>query len=255
MQNTLFDVTGRVAVVTGGASGIGLGIATALARAGANVVIADLNGTEAEAVAQRLATETSSETMGLAVDVTSTEQAEALMTKTLERFGRLDILVNNAGIGIHCRPEEMTMEQWDLNVAVNLRSVFHLSKLAYDSLREGGGKIINIGSMYSIFGAGEVPAYAASKGGVVQLTKSLAVAWAEQDIQVNAILPGWINTGLGAQGRREMEGLNERVLARTPAARWGEPEDLAGVAVFLASDASKFITGVSIPVDGGYSVA
>ncbi|MCA0043469.1 SDR family NAD(P)-dependent oxidoreductase [Celeribacter litoreus] len=255
MESTLFDVSGRVAVVTGGASGIGLGIATALATAGANVVIADLNGDAAQAVAEKLAADTSAETMALAIDVTSTEQAEGLITKTLERFGRLDILVNNAGIGIHCRPEEMTMEQWDLNVSVNLRSVFHLSKLAYEHLRDGGGKIINIGSMYSIFGAGEVPAYAASKGGVVQLTKSLAVAWAEQGIQVNAILPGWINTGLGAQGRREMEGLNERVLARTPAARWGEPEDLAGVAIFLASAASNFITGVSIPVDGGYSVA
>lgn len=255
MESTIFDVTGRVAVVTGGASGIGLGIATALARAGANVVIADLNGAAAEAVAAKLAAEAGVDAVGLAVDVTAAEQAEALVASTLERFGRLDILVNNAGIGIHCRPEDMTMEQWDLNVSVNLRSVFHLSKLAYDSLRDGGGKIINIGSMYSIFGAGEVPAYAASKGGVVQLTKSLAVAWAEQGIQVNAILPGWINTGLGAQGRREMEGLNERVLARTPAARWGEPEDLAGVAIFLASDASNFVTGVSIPVDGGYSVA
>nr|WP_236638005.1 SDR family oxidoreductase [Mangrovicoccus ximenensis] len=184
-----------------------------------------------------------------------TEDAQALVDGTLARFGRLDILVNNAGIGIHCRPEEMTMEQWDLNVSVNLRSVFHLSKFAYDALRDGGGKIINIGSMYSIFGAGEVPAYAASKGGVVQLTKSLAVAWAQEDIQVNAILPGWINTGLGAQGRREMKGLDERVLARTPAARWGEPGDLAGTAVFLASKASGFVTGVSIPVDGGYSVS
>ncbi len=193
--------------------------------------------------------------LGLAADVTVTEDAQALVDGTLARFGRLDILVNNAGIGIHCRPEEMTMEQWDLNVSVNLRSVFHLSKFAYDALRDGGGKIINIGSMYSIFGAGEVPAYAASKGGVVQLTKSLAVAWAQEDIQVNAILPGWINTGLGAQGRREMKGLDERVLARTPAARWGEPGDLAGTAVFLASKASGFVTGVSIPVDGGYSVS
>ncbi|MDK3019759.1 SDR family NAD(P)-dependent oxidoreductase [Pseudodonghicola flavimaris] len=254
MTSDLFDLTGRVALVTGGASGIGLGIARALSGAGASVVIGDLSGEAATRVAAELTADSGNPTLGLEADVTVAEEAEALVARCVSTFGGLDILVNNAGIGIHVRPEEMTMEQWDKNVSVNLRAVFHLSKIAYAHLCAGGGKIINIGSMYSIFGAGEVPAYAASKGGVVQLTKSLAIAWAEQNIQVNAILPGWINTGLGAQGRREMEGLNERVLARTPANRWGEPEDLAGTAIFLASGASSYVTGVSIPVDGGYSV-
>ena len=251
----LFDLTGRVALITGGASGIGLGIAEALSAAGAHVVLGDLNGPEAKAQAARLTAETGAQALGMAADVTQGADVAALINAPLDRFGRLDILVNNAGIGIHVRPELMTMEEWDRNVDVNLRSVFHLSKLCYEPLKANGGKIINIGSMYSIFGAGEVPAYAAAKGGVIQLTKSLAVAWATDNIQVNAILPGWINTGLGAQGRREMAGLNERVIARTPAARWSETEDLAGTVIFLASRASDFVTGTSIPVDGGYSVA
>lgn len=251
MSAALFDLTGRVALVTGGASGIGWGIAQALFAAGAHVVIGDLDGDAAEARASAL----SVPAIGMRADVTVDADIAALVAAATTEFGRLDIVVNNAGIGIHCRPEDMTMDQWDRNVDVNLRSVFNMSKQAFGALSERGGKIINIGSMYAIFGAGEVPAYAASKGGVVQLTKSLAVAWAAQNIQVNAIMPGWINTGLGAQGRREMAGLNERVIARTPAARWGEPGDLAGAAVFLASGASDFVTGVSIPVDGGYSVA
>jgi 2-deoxy-D-gluconate 3-dehydrogenase len=244
-----------VALITGGASGIGLGIAEALSQAGARVVLGDLNSEEANGQAARLASENGVDAIGMSADVTEPADVEALIKATLDQFGRLDILVNNAGIGIHVRPEVMAMDEWDRNVDVNLRSVFHLSKLCYEPLKANGGKIINIGSMYSIFGAGEVPAYAAAKGGVVQLTKSLAVAWATDNIQVNAILPGWINTGLGAQGRREMAGLNERVIARTPAARWGETEDLAGAVVFLASRASDFVTGTSIHVDGGYSVA
>lgn len=255
MTSDMFDLTGRVALITGGASGIGLGIAEALSEAGARVVLGDLNSEEAKGQAARLASENGVDAIGMSADVTEPADVEALIKATLDQFGCLDILVNNAGIGIHVRPEVMKMEEWDRNVDVNLRSVFHLSKLCYEPLKANGGKIINIGSMYSIFGAGEVPAYAAAKGGVVQLTKSLAVAWVADNIQVNAILPGWVNTGLGAQGRREMAGLDERVIARTPAARWGEAEDLAGAVVFLASRASDFVMGTSIPVDGGYSAA
>jgi 2-deoxy-D-gluconate 3-dehydrogenase len=121
--------------------------------------------------------------------------------------------------------------------------------------KAGGGKIINIGSMMSIFGGPMSAPYAASKGAVVQLTKSLAVAWARDNIQVNAVLPGWIDTELTAAARQQMEGLNERVLSRTPAGRWGEPKDLAGIAVFLAGAASDFLTGAAIPLDGGFSVS
>jgi 2-deoxy-D-gluconate 3-dehydrogenase len=147
-------------------------------------------------------------------------------------------LVNNAGIG----------------VATNLSSAFWLSQAAYPELKRAGrGKIINIGSMMSIFGTSFAAAYAASKGGLVQLTKALATAWAAENIQVNAVLPGWIDTDLTRMARDHVDGLNEQVLARTPAGRWGVPEDLAGVAVFLASPASDFVPGAAVPVDGGFA--
>jgi 2-dehydro-3-deoxy-D-gluconate 5-dehydrogenase len=172
-----------------------------------------------------------------------------------KQFGRLDILVNNAGINIRKTADQMTLAEWKQVIDVNLTSAFICSHAAYPRMKEqGGGKIINIGSMLSIFGASFAPAYGASKGGVVQLTKSLAVAWAKDNIQVNAVLPGWIDTELTKKAREEVSGLNAMVLMRTPAKRWGTPADLAGVAVFLAGHASDFVTGTSIPVDGGYSV-
>jgi len=140
-------------------------------------------------------------------------------------------------------------------LASNLTSAFVASQAAYTHMRRaGGGKIVNIGSMMSVFGASFAAPYGASKGGIVQLTRSLACAWAKDNIQVNAVLPGWIDTALTRRAREEVSGLHERVLARTPAGRWGEPADMAGVAVFLCSPASDFITGTAIPVDGGYSV-
>src|SRR5438552_1534727 len=171
---SLFDLTGRVAIVTGGNGGIGLGMAEGLAAAGALVVLAGRNAAKGAA---------------------AVKQIEA-----------------------------------------------------------AGGKVINIGSMMSIFAAGFAPAYAASKGGIVQFGRACATAWAKDNIQVNAVLPGWIDTDLTKNARREVAGLHERVLARTPAGRWGDPKDFAGIAVFLASTASDFVTGAAIPVDGGYSV-
>src|SRR5256712_726502 len=145
--------------------------------------------------------------------------------------------------------------EWDSVIATNLTSAFLCSQAVYPAMKAaGGGKIINIGSMMSIFGASFVPAYAASKGGIVQFTRSCACAWAADNIQANAILPGWIDTDLTKRARTEVGGLHERVLARTPAARWGEIADFAGIAVFLASSASDFVTGTAIPVDGGYSI-
>src|SRR5205807_4549821 len=139
-------------------------------------------------------------------------------------------------------------EEWRLVLDTNLTSAFVASQAAYPHVkRAGGGKIINIGSMMSLFGASFVAPYGASKGGIVQLTKALATAWAKDNIQVNAVLPGWIDTALTRQARKDVQGLHERVLARTPAGRWGAPEDLAGVAVFLSSSSSDFVTGVAIP--------
>jgi 2-deoxy-D-gluconate 3-dehydrogenase len=177
-----------------------------------------------------------------------------MVRDTVARFGRLDIVVNNAGTNIRKRPEAYDAAEWHQVIDTNLSSAFHACQAAYPELvKAGGGKIINIGSMTSIFGLAFATAYAASKGGIVQLSKSLATAWAKDNIQVNAVLPGWIDTDLTRNARTQVEGLHDRVVARTPAGRWGIPEDLAGVAVFLASSASDFVTGTAIPIDGGYS--
>ncbi|RYY58570.1 MAG: SDR family oxidoreductase, partial [Comamonadaceae bacterium] len=180
----------------------------------------------------------------------------ALFAEVGERCGRLDILINNAGINVRKPVEQLALDEWRQVLDTNLTSAFLCCRAAHPLLKAaGGGKVINIGSMMSIFGAPFAPAYGASKGGIVQLTKSMATAWAADNIQVNAILPGWIETALTDGARAQVQGLHERVVARTAAGRWGQPQDLAGTAVFLASAASDFVTGTAIPVDGGYSIA
>ena len=250
----MFDLTGKVAIVTGGNGGIGLGMARGLAQAGARVVIAARNAGKSSAAVQELQA-LGCDALAIEVDVCAEASVEALMSQAVERCGRLDILVNNAGINVRKPAHELSLDEWRQVLDTNLTSAFLCSRAVHPHLRQSGaGKVINIGSMLSIFGASFAPAYGASKGGVVQLTKSLAAAWAADNIQVNAVLPGWIDTDLTHTARQQVAGLNERILARTPAGRWGRSEDLAGVAVFLASAASDFITGAAIPVDGGYSV-
>jgi len=244
-----FDLADRVAVVTGGNGGIGLGMARGLAAAGAKVVVAGRNARKSAAAAKEIG--------GIAIEADVLQEADcrALARKTVAQLGRLDILVNNAGINVRKQPQEYTLEEWHRVMDSNLTSAFTCSQAAYpEMMKAGGGKIINIGSMMSIFGASFTTPYAASKGGIVQMSRAMACAWAKDNIQVNAVLPGWIDTDLTRGAREQVEGLNERVLARTPAGRWGTPADLAGVAVFLASSASDFLTGTAIPVDGGYSV-
>jgi 2-deoxy-D-gluconate 3-dehydrogenase len=250
----MFDLTGRVAVVTGGNGGIGLGMARGLAKAGARVVVAARDEEKSSAAVRELKS-LGSDAFALAVDVTDEAAVQAMADETARRCGRLDILVNNAGINIRKPAHEMPLADWQQVIDTNLTSVFVCARAVHPHmLRGGGGKIINIGSMLSIFGASFAPAYGASKGGLVQLTKSLAVTWAGDNIQVNAILPGWIDTDLTKRARQQLQGLHERVLARTPAGRWGAGDDFEGIAVFLSSAASDFITGTAIPVDGGYSV-
>jgi 2-deoxy-D-gluconate 3-dehydrogenase len=249
----MFDLSGRVAIVTGGNGGIGLGMAKGLAEAGASIVVAGRNAEKNAQAVQEL-TALGVEAAAMERDVTQEDACRAMIEETVARFGRLDILVNNAGINIRKQPQEYTLTEWHAILDTNLTSTFLCSQLAYPEMkRAGGGKIITIGSMMSLFGASFVAPYGASKGGVMQLTKSLAAAWAPDNIQVNAVLPGWIDTDLTRRGRQAIPELHDRVLARTPAGRWGNPDDLAGIAVFLASPASDFITGTAIPVDGGYS--
>jgi 2-deoxy-D-gluconate 3-dehydrogenase len=191
----------------------------------------------------------------VAVDVMQQASCEQMVQSTLQAHGRVDILVNNAGMNIRKPPQSYALAEWNEVMQTNLTSAFVCSQAVYGAFEKNrAGKIINIGSMMSLFGASFATPYAASKGGMVQMTKALACAWAAQNIQVNAILPGWIDTDLTRQARVDVQGLHDRVLERTPAKRWGVPNDFAGIAVFLASSASDFITGAAIPVDGGYSV-
>jgi len=247
------QLKGRVAIVTGGNGGIGLGMARGLAKAGARMVVA-ARDPEKSAAAVRELSALGAEALAIAVDVADERSVEALVAAAVERCGRLDILVNNAGINIRKPVQDLALAEWRQVIDVNLTSAFLCARAAHPHMkRAGGGKIINIGSMLSLFGASFAPAYGASKGGIVQLTRSLAVAWAADNIQVNAVLPGWIDTELTRQARRDVAGLNERVLARSPSGRWGSSEDFEGIAVFLGSAASAFVTGAAIPVDGGYS--
>jgi 2-deoxy-D-gluconate 3-dehydrogenase len=247
---TMFDLKGRVAVVTGGNGGIGLGMARGLAASGATVVVAARNAEKAAAAVAELGARSTF----LALDVADESSCRAVIDQAEKRFGRLDILVNNAGTSIRKPPESYTAAEWHAVLDTNLTGAFLCSQAAHPVMkRGGGGKIINIGSMFALFGSAYAAPYAASKGALVQLTKSLAVAWAVDNIQVNAVLPGWIDTELTRDARQQVAGLHERVLARTPAGRWGVAEDLAGTAVFLASPASDFITGTAIPVDGGFA--
>jgi 2-dehydro-3-deoxy-D-gluconate 5-dehydrogenase len=249
-----FDLSGKVAIVTGGNGGIGLGIARGLAEAGAAVAIVGRNEAKSnEAVAELR--QCGAKAISVVADVTDKAAVATMVERTVRELGRIDALVNNAGINIRKAPQAVTLEEWDSVIKTNLTSAFLCSQTVYPVMKAaGGGKIINIGSMMSIFGASFAPAYAASKGGIVQFTRSCAVAWAADNIQANAILPGWIDTDLTKRAREQIDGLHDKVLARTPAARWGSIDDFAGIAVFLSSAASDFVTGTAIPVDGGFSV-
>ena len=254
-SQNLFDLTGKVAVVTGGNGGIGLGIAMGLAGAGANIVIA-ARSVEKTAQALEDIRALGVEAHGITVDVTQEPAIQRMITNTIDHMGRLDILVNNSGIAVRAQPQELTASQWDSVVDVNLRAAFLASKEAYPQMvKAGGGKVINVGSMYSIFGSDWGAPYAASKGGLVQLTKSLAVAWAKDNIQVNAVLPGWIVTDLTRGIQDADPNRYDNISRRIPTGRWGEPSELAGAAVFLASTASDYVTGATLAVDGGYSSA
>ena len=251
----LFDLSDKVAIVTGGNGGIGLGMARGLANAGATIAIVGRNVEKTQAAVSEI------EALGVGsqaviTDVTDSRAVVAMVEEVVSTLGGIDILVNNAGTSIRKRPEDLTEAEWHHVIDTNLTSAFLCSKACYPIMKSAGaGKILNNGSMTSLFASPWSTAYASSKGGMVQLTKALATAWAPDNIQVNCFLPGWINTDLTIQARKDMPDLHEHVLKRTPADRWGEINDMSGIAVFLASAASDFITGTAIPVDGGFSAS
>jgi 2-deoxy-D-gluconate 3-dehydrogenase len=249
----LFDLTGRVAVVTGGNRGIGRSIALGLAQAGAAVAILGRN----EEKNQQVLTELKAQgvpSLAVKLDVTDRAALEPAFNRIETELGPVSILVNNAGnVSLSGGVLNEKPEDWDNVIETQLNAVFLLSKLAAASmLKRKSGKIINLGSMYSYFGSGLIPSYSAAKGAIIQLTKSMAIELAPHNIQVNAIAPGWIETDMTAPVHSMP--LNDEILARTPAARWGQPEEVAGTAVYLSSRASDFVTGETIRVDGGYAI-
>jgi 2-deoxy-D-gluconate 3-dehydrogenase len=251
----LFDLHGKVAIVTGGNGGIGLGIARGLAEAGANIVVAARNRDKTSKAVEEI-NALGVRAIGLQTDVTDSAQVTRMVEESVAALGGVDILIANAGMSIRKRPETYSMDEWTRVITTNLTGVFACCHAVYPGMQSrGGGKIVTIGSMSSIFGMEMAAPYASTKGGVVQMTKSLAAAWAGDNIQVNCILPGWITTDLTVGARQAIPKLHENVVERTPMHRWGTPDDMAGAALFLCSRASDFITGVSLPVDGGFSAS
>jgi 2-deoxy-D-gluconate 3-dehydrogenase len=249
----LFDLHGKVAIVTGGNGGIGLGIARGLAQAGASIAVAARNADKTRGAVEELRGQ-GVPAVGLQTDVTDPTQVQKMVTDTVEALGGVDILIANAGTQIRKRPETYSLDEWAAVITTNLTGVFACCHAVHPQFKaRGGGKIVTIGSMTSIFGMATGAPYAATKGGVVQLTRSLASAWAADNIQVNCILPGWIDTDLTKGARAAIDRLEQNVVERTPQKRWGRPEDLAGAALFYCSRASDFVTGTALPVDGGFS--
>ncbi|MGI9482949.1 MAG: glucose 1-dehydrogenase [Hyphomicrobiales bacterium] len=250
-----FDLSGTAAIVTGGNGGIGLGMAKGLAQAGAAIAIAGRNTEKNEAAVAEIE-KLGARCISVAADVCDAAAVAGMVDQTVAELGFVDILVNNAGTNIRKTPEELSEEDWHHVIDTNLTSAFLCAKACYPHMKKAGrGKVLNNGSMLSLFGSPWGLAYGASKGGIMQLTRSLATAWAKDNIQVNCFLPGWIDTELTKKARSQIPTLNDKVLSRTPAGRWGTIDDMAGIAVFFASPASDFITGTAVPVDGGFSIA
>ena len=250
---SLFDLTGRVALVTGGARGLGEASSRTLARLGAVIVLSDIDAEAASATAVRLSTETGAQVLGRGCDVTDPDDVDRLVSGLIEELGRLDILVNNAGIHRRVDPLDYDPEDVEAILAVNFRGAFQVAaRVGREMTRLGGGSIVNIsalgGGIAGLGRAGSV--YCMTKGGLVSLTRELAAEWGSSGVRVNALAPGWIRTPMTEALQNNSE-RSARVMARVPLGRWGEADDVAGAVAFLASDASAYITGHTIPVDGG----
>jgi 2-deoxy-D-gluconate 3-dehydrogenase len=247
----LFDLTGRKALVTGGSRGLGAGMARGLVKAGADVAIVSSSDTIFGA-AETLGREAGRPVHPIQADLSDRAQLQRAFDEGVEKLGGQDILVVSHGIQRRFRAEDFPVEDWEMVLEVNLTSMFLLNQLAGRvMLAQGHGKIINVASLLSFSGGFTVPAYAAAKGGVAQLTKALANEWARHGVNVNAIAPGYMVTDLNAALIADPV-RNREIGARIPAKRWGQPEDLEGIVVFLASEASNYVHGAVIPVDGGW---
>lgn len=252
----LNDLTGKKAIVTGAAQGLSYGMAEGLLEAGAEVTLLDVNP-KVEEVAKKLVDEKGYPTHAVVADLGDDEALKEGFNKAVELLGNhMDILVNGAGVQRRHKSEEFPIEDWDFVIGINLRAVWEMCQLAGQTFIKQGsrGKIINIASMLSFFGGYTVPAYSASKGGVMQLTKALCNEWAEKGINVNALAPGYMATTMNTALLDPKNPRYAAITNRIPAKAWGQPEDMKGPVVWLASDASDYINGAIIPVDGGYLV-
>ena len=253
MSLDIFKLDGRVALITGGNRGLGFAMAQALAEAGANVVVTSRQEERAVESAAALAGITGQRTMGLVVDVTDAEQIESMVSDVVKEFGRIDILVNNAGINIRKPVEELDEASWDLVQHTNLKAPFLCSRAAARHMKEQRfGRIINLSSMLGMVALPERSVYCSSKGGLIQLTKVLALEWAAHNITVNALCPGPFATELNIPVMHNPQ-TNQFFLNHIPLGRWGRPEELGGAIVFLASEASSFMTGAALTIDGGWT--
>ena len=254
MKN-LFDLSGKVAIVIGGSRGLGRGMATGLLNAGASVVVASRNAQAVEQAAKEMSEETGSVCKGIALDVTSIEAIKEFIGKVDKEFGRIDILINSAGINVRKPALEFEEEDWDKVTDTQLKYVFFMDRYVGNYMVEHQikGRIINVGSISSMVGLKNIVAYVTSKGGILQMTKALANEWAQYGITVNAIGPGYCFTEM-TRPLLSKQGVKDKYEERIPMGRLGEPEDMATTAVYLASDASSYVTGQMIYVDGGWTI-
>ncbi|MFX4262231.1 SDR family NAD(P)-dependent oxidoreductase [Pelotomaculum propionicicum] len=252
MDVSSFSLEGKVALVTGSTKGIGYGIAMGLANAGADLVIVSRHQADCDRVAEEVRSRLC-DAIGIATDITKKDQLEALITKTIAQYGRIDILVNNAGTAITKKAEDLTEEDFDRVVNLDQRAVFTMSHaVGKVMIKQGGGKIINIASILGLVGDRQVLPYCVAKGGVIQMTKALALEWAKYNIRVNAICPGYVITPMNEADLKN-EKIYNHIIKSIPMRRLGQVEDISGAAVYLASDASNYMTGQHLVIDGGWT--